>query len=72
MSIQLDTGNASYDEIAYAIKKIEEQNNRQIIIHHCPTGYPADVESVQLAEIRKLKTLFPYPIVFPIIRQAGI
>ena len=64
MSIQLDTGNASYDEIAYAIKKIEEQNNRQIIIHHCPTGYPADVESVQLAEIRKLKTLFPYPIAF--------
>ena len=52
MCIQWDTGNASYDEIAYAIKKIEEQGNRKIIIHHCPTGYPADIDSVQLAEIQ--------------------
>ena len=64
MCIQLDTGNASYDEIAYAIKKIEEQGNNKIIIHHCPTGYPADVDSVQLAEIPKLKQLFAYPVAF--------
>ena len=65
MCIQLDTGNASYDEIAYAIKKIEEQGNRKIIIHHCPTGYPADIDSVQLAEILvKLKKLFNYPVAF--------
>ena len=64
MCIQLDTGNASYDEIAYAIKKIEEQGNNKIVIHHCPTGYPAEIESVQLAEITKLKSLFPYPIAF--------
>ena len=64
MSIQLDTGNASYDEIAFAIKKIEEQKNNNIIIHHCPTGYPANIESVQLAEITKLKNLFPYPVAF--------
>ena len=64
MCIQLDTGNASYDEIAYAIKKIEEQGNDKIIIHHCPTGYPAEIESVQLAEIPKLKKLFNYPVAF--------
>ena len=64
MCIQLDTGNASYDEIAYAIKKIEEQGNNKTIIHHCPTGYPADIDSVQLAEIAKLKKLFHYPVAF--------
>lgn len=64
MCIQLDTGNASYDEITFAIKKIEEQGNNNIIIHHCPTGYPANIESVQLAEITKLRGLFPYPVAF--------
>ncbi len=64
MCIQLDTGNATYDEIAYAIRKVEEQGNNNIIIHHCPTGYPAKLDSVQLAEIPKLKKLFSYPIAF--------
>ena len=32
MCVQLDTGNASYDEIAFAIKKIEEQGNNNTII----------------------------------------
>ena len=64
MSIQLDTGNATYEEIKIAIKKIEEQQNRRIIIHHCPTGYPAHLDNVQLSEISKLKSMFPYPIAF--------
>ena len=63
MCVQLDTGNASYDEIAFAIKKIEEQNNKTII-HHCPTGYPADLDNVQLSRNQKTKKLFPYPIAF--------
>ena len=64
MCVQLDTGNASYDEIAFAIKKVEEQRNNKVIIHHCPTGYPAHVDNIQLAEISKLKKMFPYPIAF--------
>ena len=64
MCVQLDTGNASYEEIDFAIKKIEEQGNKNIIIHHCPTGYPAHLDNVQLTEISKLKKLFPYPIAF--------
>ena len=64
MCVQLDTGNASYGEINFAIKKIEERGNNKIIIHHCPTGYPAHLDNVQLSEISKLKKLFPYPIAF--------
>ena len=72
MCIQLDTGNASYDGIAYAIKKIEEQGNRKIIIHHCPTGYPADIDSVQLAEIPKLKKLLTIQLHSLTIHLVGI
>ena len=64
MCIQLDTGNASYEEIDFAIRKINEQGNDRIIIHHCPTGYPAKLDNVQLSEIPKLKKLFDYPIAF--------
>lgn len=64
MCIQLDTGKASISEIETAIDIIRSQGNNNIIIHHCPSGYPARLDSINLNIIKTLKNLFPYPVAF--------
>lgn len=65
VNIQLDTGNADIWEIEKAVITAENAGCENIIIHHCPSGYPAHVESIFLRQIATLKTLFPkYAIAF--------
>ena len=64
LCIQLDTGNATIGEIEAAVDVIRSENNENIIIHHCPSGYPARLEGINLNIIPTLKSLFPYPIAF--------
>ncbi len=64
MCLQLDTGNATIGEVEAAVDVIRAEGNDNIIIHHCPSGYPARVESVNLNVIPTLKRLFPHPIAF--------
>jgi sialic acid synthase SpsE len=61
MCIQLDTGMSSLDEISSAIDVIKSEGNENIIIHQCPSGYPAHLESINLKIIPTLKKMFPYP-----------
>ena len=62
--IQIDTGSSTIEEIETAIDAILSENNERIIIHHCPSGYPARLDSINLRIISTLKKLFPYPIAF--------
>lgn len=64
MCLQLDTGNSSIGEIEAAIDAIREEGSENIIIHHCPSGYPARLESINLNIIPTLKRMFPYPVAF--------
>lgn len=64
MCLQLDTGNATLGEIETAIDWIRAEGNENIIIHQCPSGYPARLDSVNLEIIRTLKRMFPYPAAF--------
>ena len=64
MCIQLDTGNATIGEIEQAVDVIVSEGNENIIIHNCPSGYPARLESINLNLIRTLKHIFPYPVAF--------
>ena len=64
MCLQLDTGNSSIGEIEAAVDLIREAGNNNIIIHHCPSGYPARLESINLNVIPTLKRMFPYPIAY--------
>ncbi len=64
MCIQLDTGNSTLDEIRAAVDVIRSQGNENIIIHQCPSGYPARLESINLNIIKTLKRMFPYPVAF--------
>jgi N,N'-diacetyllegionaminate synthase len=64
MCIQLDTGMSTLGEVEAAVDVIRSEGNENIIIHQCPSGYPARLESVNLNIIPTLKQLFPYPVAF--------
>ncbi|ARO22099.1 N-acylneuraminate-9-phosphate synthase [Rhizobium sp. S9] len=59
----LSTGMGSLEEIIRAVEAIEETGNRQIIILHCTSVYPAPPETIRLQNILGLRSEFPaYPI----------
>ncbi len=65
VNLQLDTGNADIWEIERAVIEAEEAGCNNIVIHHCPSGYPARLESIHLNMIPTLKKMFPnYAIAF--------
>ena len=64
LCLQLDTGNATIGEIEAAVDIICSEGNENIVIHHCPSGYPARLESINLNVITTLKQMFPFPIAF--------
>jgi sialic acid synthase SpsE len=65
MCLQIDTGSATIGEIEAAIEVIRAEGNENIIIHHCPSGYPARLESINLRVIPTLKRMFPsYPVAY--------
>jgi sialic acid synthase SpsE len=64
ISLQLDTGNSTLGEIEAAVEVIARAGNERIIIHHCPSGYPARRDGINLRVIQTLKAMFPYPAAF--------
>ena len=60
MSVQLDTGNSTIEEISYAVDLLESENCHSIIIHHCPSGYPAYLQSISLRTISEIQKRFHY------------
>lgn len=62
--VQIDTGNATIGEVEQAVDALETAGCRRIIINHCPTGYPARLDGINLRVIQTLRTMFPYPIAF--------
>ena len=64
MSIQLDTGNATLGEVEEAFDLLRSEGCKDIIIHNCPSGYPARLESINLRLISTLKRMFDCPVAF--------
>lgn len=64
LNIQLDTGNGTIGEMETAIDIVRREGNENVIIHHCPSGYPARLESINLRVITTLRQMFPYPIAY--------
>lgn len=64
MCIQLDTGNATIGDVERAVDMIRGAGNERIIIHNCPSGYPARLESINLRVIPTLKQMFNCPVAF--------
>lgn len=62
--IQLDTGNSTLGEIEMAVDAILAEGNANVIIHQCPSGYPARLESINLRVIPTLKQMFGCPVAY--------
>jgi N,N'-diacetyllegionaminate synthase len=60
----LSTGMGTLDEVSAAVNCITRAGNRQIIILHCVTSYPAKIEEANLLAIRTLENVFEYPVGF--------
>jgi len=60
----IDTGSSTIGEVERAVAIIRGEANDQIIINHCPSGYPAHLDSINLKAITTLRQMFPYPIAF--------
>ena len=63
-TVQIDTGSSSLGEVEEAVNVLESSGCNKIIINHCPSGYPARLEGINLKVIQTLHHLFPYPIAF--------
>ncbi len=59
MCVQLDTGSAEIFEIQKAVQVLEDEGCHSIIIHQCPSGYPARLPSICLNMITTLRQNFP-------------
>lgn len=65
LPVVLSTGMAEMMEVERAVRTIEDTGNRQIILLHCVSIYPAQVETINLNNIIGLREKFPhYPIGF--------
>lgn len=64
MCLQLDTGSSNLGEIEAAVDVIRSEDNENIIIHQCPSGYPAHLDSINLRIIETLRQMFSYPVAF--------
>jgi sialic acid synthase SpsE len=64
MCLQLDTGSASLGEVEAAVDVVRAAGNDNIIIHQCPSGYPARLESINLNIIPTLKRMFGFPVAY--------
>jgi N-acetylneuraminate synthase len=56
--IVLSTGTATLGEVEKALKLIYETGNRQVILLHCTTAYPAPNEQINLRAMLTLKNAF--------------
>ncbi|MBW1697347.1 MAG: N-acetylneuraminate synthase family protein [Deltaproteobacteria bacterium] len=64
MCLQFDSSNATIGDIERAVEVACGAGCKDIIIHNCPSGYPARLESINLRLISTLKQVFQYPVAF--------
>ena len=60
----LSTGMATLGEIEQAIETLENAGNTDIILLHCVSVYPPEMETVNLRNITMLQQTFGYPVGF--------
>lgn len=62
--IILSTGMANESEVKEAVECIYSAGNRQVVILHCVSQYPAEPENINLKSLLTLKRIFDCPIGF--------
>jgi len=62
--IVLSTGMSELFEIEKAVKTIKDAGNNEIVLLHCVSSYPTDINNVNLNNIDMLRDVFNLPIGF--------
>ena len=62
--IILSTGMATMGEIEQAVHVVEEAGNKQIVLLHCVSVYPPEMQTINLRNITTLQQAFGYPVGF--------
>lgn len=62
--VLLSTGMATLAEIETAVRTLEAEGNRQIVLLHCIAIYPPAYEDIHLRNIPMLQQAFGYPVGF--------
>ena len=62
--ILLSTGMATLEEVAAAVRGIEEAGNRRLVLLHCVSCYPAEPADCNLRAMDTLATAFGHPVGF--------
>lgn len=60
--VLLSTGMATLGEIAEAIEAVAQTGNRQVILLHCISKYPAVPDEIHLRTIQRLREAFGLPV----------
>lgn len=63
-TVQIDTGNSTIGEVEKAVDVLEAAGCENIIINHCPSGYPTRMDGINLRVLTTLQQMFPYPVAF--------
>ena len=64
MMIQLDTGMSQISDIEKTVDYFKSEGGNDFIIHNCPSGYPAKIETINLNMLETLKNLFGMPVAY--------
>ena len=65
-------GREKFENVDIAIKICEKHQNENIIVLHCPSGYPAENAGVHLNTLQSIKQKYNYPIGFADHSPGGI
>lgn len=57
-------GRENFEIVEKSVERCERAGNKNIIIMHCPSGYPSADAGVHLLAIRTIKELYKYPVGF--------
>jgi len=60
--VMISTGMSYLSEVKGVVREFEKNGVRDIIILHCTSLYPAEIDQLNLEAIRALKRTFSYPI----------
>jgi len=58
----ISTGMATLDEVREAVRAIEDEKNRKIVLLHCTTSYPCPLKDVNLNAMKTMMREFDYPV----------
>lgn len=62
--IILSTGMSTLGEVEAAVRIIEDAGNRQLVLLHCVSNYPAEKSACNLSAMNTLASAFGYPVGF--------